>query len=65
MAYVPLQMLLNKLLYRQEKIPCIFLELKKIFCPSGLVKTNGRFFNPNIHVVGEKSPIIVDIVAIC
>ena len=34
-----LQMLLNKLVYRQEKIPCIFLELKN---------TNGRFFNPNI-----------------
>ena len=30
-----------------------------------LVKTNGRFLNPNIHVVGEKSHIIVDIVAIC
>ena len=25
----------------------------------------GDFLNPNIYVVGEKSPIIVDIVAIC
>ena len=30
-----------------------------------LVKTNGRFVNPNIHVVEKKSPIIIDIEAIC
>ena len=30
-----------------------------------LVNTNGRFFNPNIHVVGEIKNNIVDIVAIC
>ena len=55
----------HNLLWLTLSITCLKYIIEENILSINLVNTNGRFFYPNIHVVGEKSPIIVDIVAIC
>ena len=55
----------ESIIISSRKNSMYFLQMEGNILSINPVKTNGRFFNPNIHVVGEKSPIIVGIIAIC